>query len=127
MSHCPAAAHRASPSARSNQCEHCVALRYHARGLRADTARHEVHTRRWEAQWPLAQGGAKKRLCEPHHTRWKAKLLWSGLEQSTRAKGREEMMEVATALVESTLAEALLVISVALLAVLVLGVLVRRA
>jgi hypothetical protein len=38
-----------------------------------------------------------------------------------------EMMDVATALVESTLAEALLMIIVAMLAVTVLGAVMRRA
>jgi hypothetical protein len=44
-----------------------------------------------------------------------------------RPKGERAMMNVATALVESSLAETLLVIIVALFAVMMLGVLVRQA
>jgi hypothetical protein len=43
------------------------------------------------------------------------------------AKGEKAMMNVATALVESSVAETLLVIIVALFAVMMLGVLVRQA
>ena len=64
-------------------------------------------------------------MCEVLHTRWKAKLLGS-LEGGKRArpKGGKAMMDVATALVESSLAETFLVIIVALFAVLVFGVVV---
>ena len=65
-------------------------------------------------------------MCEVLHTRWKAKLLgsWGGV---ALAKGEKAMMNVATALVESSVAETLLVIIVALFAVMMLGVLVRQA
>jgi hypothetical protein len=57
-------------------------------------------------------------LCEVLHTRWKAKLLgiFCGGEKRARS-GEKAMMNVATALVESSVAETLLVIIVALFAV----------
>ena len=71
----------------------------------------------------LSQKSIHLSLCEVLHTCWKATLL------GDRGEGRREkgMADVATALVESSLAETLLVVIVAMAVAVVAGVLVRQA